>query len=60
MLTWWLLPNDSTKGGIYPRQVIHLYERNIYKNWESMSVLGFNLSRGIPKFTNHDIPERNM
>ena len=30
------------------------------KNWESNSVLGFNSSEEIPKFTNYDISERNM
>ena len=29
-------------------------------NWESKSVLGFNSSKEIPKFTNHEISERNM
>ena len=29
-------------------------------NWESKSVLRFNSSKRIPKFTNHDISESNM
>ena len=30
------------------------------KKWESNSVLGFNSSEEIPKFTNYDISESNM
>ena len=60
MLTWWLASNDSTKGQIYPRQGIKLFERNIYKNWESKSVLGFNSTEEIPNFTNYDISDSNM
>ena len=40
---------------IYPSQGIQFYERNIYKKWESKSVLEFNSSKEIPKFTNHGI-----
>ena len=60
MWPWWLGSNDRKKGKIYPRQGIQYYERNIYKNWESKSVLEFNSSEEIPNFTNHDISERNM
>ena len=30
------------------------------KNWQSKSVLGFNSSKEITKFTNQDISERHM
>ena len=30
------------------------------KNWEYKSMLGFNSSEEIPKFTKYDISERNM
>ena len=60
MRTWWLESNDRKKRQIYPRKGIQYYERNIYKNWEYKSVLGFNSSEEIPNFTNHDISESNM
>ena len=60
MWVWWLASNYSTKGKIYPSQGIKFYERKFIKNWESKSVFGYNSSKEIPNFTNHDISESNM
>ena len=60
MLPWFLASNDINKQKIYPRQCIQQHERNMYINWLSQIVLGFNLSEDIPNFNNHDMSESNI
>ena len=53
-------PMIARKGKYIPGKVYTSTEETFIKNWESKSVFGFNSSKGIPKFTNHDISESNM
>ena len=48
------------RKGKDPSQWIKSHERNIYKNWQSQSVLALDLNEDIPNLTNHDISESNM
>ena len=50
----------ARKGKYIPGKVYTYKKETFIKNWESKSVLGFNSSKGIPKFTDHDILESNM
>ena len=50
----------ARKGKYIADKVYNYMKETFIKNWESKSVLGFNSSEEIPKFTNHDISESNM
>ena len=55
-----LHPMIAIKGKYIPGKVCSSMKEPFVKKWESKSVLGFNSSKEIPKFTNHDISESNM
>ena len=55
-----LHPMIAQKGKYTPSKVYTSMKEKFIKNWESKSVLGFNSSKGIPKFNNHNISESNM
>ena len=50
----------ARKGKYIPGKVYNTIKEAFIKIWESKSMLGFNLSEGIPNFTNHDISESNI
>ena len=50
----------SRKGKYIPGKVYNYTKEKFIKKWESKSVLEFNSSEEIPKFTNYDISESNM
>ena len=55
-----LHPTKARKGKYIASNVYISMKEKFIKNWQSKSVLGFNSSEEIPKFTNHDISESNM
>ena len=47
-------------GKYIPGKAYNYMKKTLIKSWSYKSVLVFNSSKGFPKFTNHDISERNM
>ena len=50
----------ARKGKYIPGNLYNIMKEKLIKNWQSQSVLGFNLSEDIPNVTNRDISESNM
>ena len=55
-----LHPMIVRKGKYIPGKVYNITKETIIKKWISKSMLGFNLSKEITNFTNHDISVSNM
>ena len=55
-----LHPMIARKSKYIPGKVYNYMKETFIKNWESKSVLGFNSSEEILKFTNYDISKINM
>ena len=55
-----LHPMIARNSKYIPGKLYNYMKETFIKNWESKIVLGFNSSKEIPKFTNHEISERNM
>ena len=52
--------NKTRNGKYIPGKVYNSIIETFIKNWESKSVLEFQSSEKIPKFTNYYISESNM